>query len=150
MLMPFEPPVTYEILLIDQYSINKDDTDNGKQYVQAIASGNQAFLKYYFQTGNGIYYILRDAVYTIGGLEIVSLQPVSGGYFIRDGYLYYVYGNERRKTKNTLGGPVGYIIKDYKYRKLSLSTKQESEITKNEYELLYYKVEKELSNSTEK
>lgn len=146
MLLPFGPPVTYDILLIDQFSINKDDTDNEKQYVQAIASGNHAFLKYYFQTEKQIYYILRDAVYTTGGSEIVSLQPASEGYFIHDGYLYYVYGNEKRKTKNTIGGPVDYIIKDYKYRKLDLSTKQEIEITKNEYESLYFKIERSVQN----
>ncbi|AFL99270.1 hypothetical protein Desde_0825 [Desulfitobacterium dehalogenans ATCC 51507] len=135
----------YKPLVASQCSLNKDDIDNQEQYAQAIISGNEAALKYYFQIDSKVYYVLRDVLYSREGLEIIALQPKSEGYFTNKDNLYYVYGYEKEKKSNTLGGPVYYTLKDYKYRKIDLSTNKEIEVTKDEYEALYFNLENELA-----
>lgn len=68
-------------------------------------------------------------------------QLKSEGYFTHDDNLYYVYGQEQKKDVFTLGGPVVYTLKGYKYRKLDIAEAKDSEITKEEYEKLYFGLE---------
>lgn len=57
----------YKPLVVSQYSLNRDDIENQKQYVDAIISGKEAALKYYIQINSKVYYVLRDVLYTKKG-----------------------------------------------------------------------------------
>jgi len=136
----------YQSLVQRQHDLNKEDTENIKNYFNAIGTGEEPLMKYYFEINEKYYYVLKDVVFSIEGSKITNIQLKSEGYFTNEENLYYVYGEEREKVASTIGGPVGYTLKDYKYRKLNLTSLEDTQITKEEYEKLYFELSKILND----
>jgi hypothetical protein len=134
----------YKPLVQNQYSLNKEDIDNKKQYAKSIAEGREPAMKYYFKIDNRYYYALNDIIYSREGAKITDLQPKSEGYFTYDNNLYYVYGEEQEKDVSTLGGPVAYTLKYYKYRRFDLNKLDDIQIKRGEYEKQYFELSKNL------
>lgn len=134
----------YQSLVQRQHDLNKEDIENIKNYYEAIGTGAEPLMKYYFEINEKYYYVLKDVVFSIEGSKITDIQLKSEGYFTYEEDLYYVYGEERDKVISTIGGPVGYTLKDYKYRKLNLASLEDTQITKEEFEKLYFELSKKL------
>ena len=60
--------------------------------------------------------------------------PNPRGLFLTGDYLYYNYGTDRKVDKTTLGGPMSYELRSFKFARINLLTMENEKITKREYE----------------